>query len=210
MTVFDFAQRFILFVIPGVIAYSMFCYLIGKPALTNLIGVSYIFVASIISYIVGNLLLQFVNLFSCVDFQLVQVTQILSGDNESLSVSGITAAVIAAIILTFIAVFVFDRNLLFRLANYLKISYRSDNNAVWDYMFDYQPWIVVRDYVTGNVYYGRVVKYSDDHEAKELLLEDVSVWSKKDGHYKMVEVYLSRMPSEFSIEIDDYCKGEDA
>lgn len=113
-------------------------------------------------------------------------------------------------ILTFVAVFVFDRNLLFRVANYLKISYRSDNNAVWDYMFDYQPWIVVRDYITGNVYYGKVVKYSDDHEAKELLLEDVSVWSKKDGHYKMVEVYLSRMPSEFSIEIDDYCKGEDA
>ena len=77
-------------------------------------------------------------------------------------------------------------------------------------MFDRQPWIVVRDYVTGNTYYGKVIKYSDGTETRELLLKEVSVWSKADGEYKMEEVYLSRLPSEFSIEIDNYIKGDDA
>ena len=45
MTVFDFVERFILFVIPGVIAYSIFCYLTGKKPLADLISVSYVFIA---------------------------------------------------------------------------------------------------------------------------------------------------------------------
>lgn len=54
MTVFDFVERFILFVIPGVIAYSIFCYLTGKKPLADLLSVSYVFIASIYSFIVGN------------------------------------------------------------------------------------------------------------------------------------------------------------
>ena len=155
-------------------------------------------------------MLQLVNLFPCFELQLVKVTQILSGNSGSLSVAGIISATIAAIVLTFIAVFVWDQNLLFRFTNFLNLSHRADNSPVWDYMFDRQPWIIVRDYVTGNTYYGKVIKYSDGNEARELLLEEVSVWSKADGEYKMEEVYLSRLPSEFSIEIDNYNKGDDA
>ena len=77
MTVFDFVERFILFVIPGVIANSMFCYLTGKKPLADLLSVSYVFIASIFSFIVGNFLLQLVNFFPCIEFQLVEVTQIL-------------------------------------------------------------------------------------------------------------------------------------
>jgi hypothetical protein len=208
MTVFDFVERFILFVIPGFIAYSMFCYLTGKKPLSDLISAFYVFIASIFSFIVGNFLLQLVNFFPYIEFQLVEVTQILSWNNGSLSVAGIISASIAAIILTFIAVFVWDQNLLFRFANFFNLSHRADNSPVWDYMFDRQPWIVVRDYVTGNTYYGKVIKYSDGTETRELLLEEVSVWSKADGEYKMEEVYLSRLPSEFSIEIDNYIKGD--
>lgn len=47
MTVFDFVERFILFVIPGIIAYSMFCYLTGKKPLADLLSVSHVFMASI-------------------------------------------------------------------------------------------------------------------------------------------------------------------
>ena len=189
MTVFDFVERFILFVIPGIIAYSMFCYLTGKKPLADLLSVSYVFIASIFSFIAGNFLLQLVNLFPCFELQLVKVTQILSGNSGSLSVAGIISATIAAIVLTFIAVFVWDQNLLFRFTNFLNLSHRADNSPVWDYMFDRQPWIIVRDYVTGNTYYGKVIKYSDGNETRELLLEEVSVWSKADGEYKMEEVY---------------------
>ena len=87
MTVFDFVERFILFVIPGIIAYSMFCYLTGKKPLADLLSVSYVFIASIFSFIAGNFLLQLVNLFPCFELQLVKVTQILSGNSGSLSVA---------------------------------------------------------------------------------------------------------------------------
>ena len=69
-----------------------------------------------------------------------------------------------------------------------------------------QPWVIVRDYVSGNVYYGCVTKYSDKNSLRELLLTDVKVWSKKDGEYHMEHVYISRDSSEFSIEIDQYNK----
>lgn len=210
MTVFDFAERFILFVIPGIIAYSLFYNLVGRKPPTDLLGISYIFIASIFSFIIGNLLLQLINLCPCIDFRLVEVTQILSGNNGSLSAAGIVSATISAIVLAYFIVLVWDHNWPFQIANRLKLSHRVDNNPVWDYMFDIQPWIVVRDYVTGNTYYGKVIKYSDGSETRELLLQEVSVWSQKDGDYKMEQVYISRSPSEFSIEIDNYNKGDES
>lgn len=208
MTIFDFFERFILFIIPGSILYTLFHYLTGKQIRTDTFNILYIFIASLTSFLFGNLFLCVLTLLPCFDFAVVQVTQILSGNTSSLTISGMVAAIVASLLLTFVLVFIWEKNLLFKFMNKLKISHKVDNHDVWDYMFDSQPWVVVRDYVTGNTYYGGVIRYSDNNSQKEILLKDVKVWSIKDGEYHMETVYLSRLPSEFSIETDNYNKGE--
>ena len=206
MTIFDFIERFILFVIPGVIVYVEFSYLTGKRAPAEWLSLTYVFLASTLSFVFGNLLILAVNLLPQFEFSLVDIAKILSGDQESLSTAGLVFSIIAAVVLGLLTVFIWDKRYIFRLANWMHITHKTDNDQVWDYLFDFQPWVILRDYVTGNTYYGRVDRYSDGDGVREILLEEVSVWSKADGEYKMEKVYISRNPSEFTIEIDNYAK----
>ena len=204
MSVFDFIQQFILFVIPGVITYLLFCYLTGETPLKDLLTVTIIFICSTVSFVIGNLFLMIINLFPCIDIQLADVAQILAGNTKGLTVPNVISSIVASIILAELAVLFWDKRILFRIANRLRITGRTDNDEVWDNMFDSQPWVIVRDYVSNNVYYGCVVKYSDRTTIREILLVDVMVYSKNDGEYHMEQVYIARSPSEFSIEIDKY------
>lgn len=208
MTVFDFIERFILFVVPGFVGYSLFCYLTGKRQSSELFSIAYIFIISILSFLGGNLIIFLINHFSTIQLSVVNVAQILSGDKQSLTTMGICSAISTSIIIGFLAVGVHDHKILFRIANLIKLTHRVDNADVWSYLFDSQPWVVVRDYITGNTYYGRVVRYSDSDESKlrEILLDEVTVTLPNSGEYKMNRVYISRNPSEFSIEIDNYAK----
>lgn len=209
MTVFDFIQQFILFIIPGVITYLFFCYLTGRKLQSDLFAIAIIFICSTVSFLLGNMLLLFINIVPRFNFELADVVQILSGETKGLTVPNLISAIAASVVLGTVAVLFWDKNMLFRLANLLKISGRTDNNEVWENIFDTQPWVIVRDYVSNNVYYGCVIKYSDRNTLRELLLIDVSVWSKNDGEYHMEQIYIARAPSEFSIEIDQYNKEID-
>lgn len=208
MTVFDFIERFILFVVPGVVGYSLFCYFTGKRHSSELFSIAYIFIISILAFLFGNAMLLLVNCLPNIHFQVVNVAQILSGDKQSLSTAGLVCAIIASIIIGLSAVGVYEHNLLFRLANKIKLTNRVDNTDVWEYLFYEQPWVVVRDYITGNTYFGKVIKFSDseNNKPREILLKNVDVYSVDDGDYEMEQVYLARLPSEFSVEIADYTK----
>lgn len=209
MTVFDFIQQFILFIIPGVITYLLFCYLTGKRLQSDLFAIAIIFISSTGSFLLGNLLLIILNIVPQFNFKLADVAQILTGNTNGITIPNLIAAIVSSVVLATVSVLFWDKRLLFRFANRLKITGRTDNNEVWDYMFDAQPWVIVRDYVSNNVYYGCVLKYSDNNTIRELLLIDVSVWSKNDGNYHMEQIYIARAPSEFSIEIDKYNKETD-
>lgn len=206
MSVLDFISKFILFIIPGAISLLLFCYLTGKKGTSEFFSVLLICIASSISFILGNIGIILVNCLFKSSFEQVDVFEVITGSEGIISITGMTSSIISSVLVCILAVFLWDKNYLFKLANWLKLTHMTDNSSVWDYMFDQQPWIVYRDYITGNTYYGCVVKYSDGESGHELLLSDVSVYSKNDGEYHMEQVYLSRQPSEFSIEIDNYEK----
>lgn len=207
MSLFDFIQHFILFVVPGVITYLLFSHLTGSKPLSDLFSVLLVFIFSTLAYLLGNLGLFLLNLIPDVDFQLADISQILTGNTNNITTQNIIASLISSVIIGLLAVLVWDKRLLFRIANLMKITGKTDNCEAWDYMFDTQPWVIVRDYVSGNVYYGRVERYSDRSSIRELLLNDVRVFCEDDSEYHMEQVYLSRTPSEFSIEIDDYANA---
>jgi hypothetical protein len=104
---------------------------------------------------------------------------------------------------------VLSKNVLFRVSNRFKITNRTDNEDIWDELFDEQPWIIFRDYITKHTYWGRVRKVSDKKQEREIVLEEVTVYDENGEElYKMKQVYFCRNSSEFSIEIDNYKKGE--
>lgn len=82
MTAFDFIARFILFVIPGFISYALFCYLTSQHQTIQITGIAYVFVGSIISFMSGKLLLMLINLCVKDKLLLVDITQILSGQQQ--------------------------------------------------------------------------------------------------------------------------------
>lgn len=206
MTAYDFIQRFILFVIPGFITFSLFCHLADKRVGSEVVALAMVFIASLVSFLLGDLFIVLLNLIPKVEFKLVDLSRIISGNTDTLTSAGIIAAIISSIVVAYFSVFVWDRNYLFRVANRLKITTRVGNGDVWDNLFEKQPWIILRDYVTRNTYYGRVGQYSDGAATRELLLEEVTVWDAEIGEYQMEKVYLIRAVSEFSIEIADYTK----
>ena len=194
MSIFDFFTRFILFVIPGFVTVSLFCYLTGQKLQTNAFSIAYVFAASALSFVLSNLFLLIINSLLKANIALVDLMQVLEGKENTISNANMIATLFTSVILGFVSVWVWNINLLFTIANKIRITHRTDNCAVWDYMFDLESWIVLRDYVTGNTYYGRVRRYSDSTLIREILLEDVHVWSKNDGDYRMEQVYISRNP----------------
>lgn len=206
MTLFDFLGQFVIFIIPGLLTFSLFCYLIGERPRAELMGVSYIFVASIFSFEIGNLIIYLINLLMSKKIKYIAVSEMLSGINNSLSTVGMLVSCVSAILLAIIVAYLWENNIIFLVARKLRLSHKVNNLEVWQCLFDEQPWVIVRDYISENVYYGKVIQYSDSSDMRELLLSEVRVWSKKDGEYTMEKVYLARQCSEFSIEIDDYTK----
>lgn len=203
MSGFDFISKFILFVIPGFIAVTIFLHLTGKEIPDKIPYLLYILLASILSCLGANILIFLGNYLWETDCPTIAVTEILSGNQESLRDWGLYLSLAASGFLGILAATISNRNLLFKISNFLKLTPRSNNDAVWDELFITQPWVIVRDYVTKLNYYGRVSKYSDKCEIREMLLEDVSVTGNQIK-YHMKQVYLARNPSEFSIEVDDY------
>lgn len=215
MSYFDLIAQFLLFLIPGLILYAQFQYLTGKQYTVELQSVTFVFIAAILSYLCGDLILMALDLLPGIELEPVDVVQVLSGDDRSLTTPGVACAIAAAPILGIAAVAVVEKRLMFRLLIRLGVSRKADNEDVWDSLFEKQTWIVLRDHVTHNTYFGQVERYSDRGELRELLLEDVQVWEEGvdepgDEGYHMEKVYISRHPSEFVIEIDDYTKGRNS
>lgn len=215
MSTFDLVGQFLLFLVPGFVVYTEYRYLTAKKDSVELQDVAFLFLASIVSFLGGDLLVIAVNLLPGADLQPVDVIGLLCGSTESLTTAGFAFAIAAAAVIGIAAVAVQEKGPLFRLLNRLGISRKADNKDVWDSLFEKETWIVLRDHVTGNTYFGQVDRYSDNGEQRELLLEDVHVWEADvdetgDDGYHMEKVYISRGPSEFVIEIDDYRKGRNS
>ncbi len=209
MSLYDFIGRFILFVIPGFVTCSIFSYLSDNNINANVTSAFYVFICSGISCILANILMWIVNKVAGINYTPILLVEILSGDRSSLTSKNLVYATICSVGLGFLISYLFEEEFVFKLGRKLNITHKNSNGDVWDSLFADESWVIVRDYVSENVYYGQVARYSDKGNIREILLKDVSVFSKKDGDYHMEQVYLARCSSEFSLEIDDYEKEKE-
>ena len=94
----------------------------------------------------------------------------LSGINNSLSTVGILVSCVSALLLAIIVAYLWENNIIFLVARKLRLSHKVNNLEVWQCLFDEQPWVIVRDYISENVYYGKVIQYSDSSDMREIVV----------------------------------------
>lgn len=238
LEVFDFLVRFIYYLIPGMLAWTIFCSLKSHREQDEFLKYAYPFLFSAACFVSGNViisaingLLQFIKkvAVALADIPSIEVTglnEILAKPDMKISNATLYVALAVSICLGYIAVYIDAHHLLFRIANALKITNRKDNDSVWDNVFEEhkdkgkckdnekgERWVYYRDHISGKTYYGCVIKWSDKQDIKEVKMQNVSV--RKDGKelYKLEYVYLARNPGEFTMEFlrkKDAENGEEA
>jgi hypothetical protein len=117
----------------------------------------------------------------------------------------IVYASLLAMLIGVLAGVVYNKKVVFRVARTLRITDHYGDDDVWSYVMnsDDVEWLFVRDHRVGLVYYGSPVVFSESDEKREILLDDVDVYSNADGKklYHIDSLYVSRQDSELTLEI---------
>lgn len=205
MDILTFLQKFFVLLLPGTIGILIYNKInIHKEQhyyFEFLKIITYSFFAFLIVDVVFGVIK---SLFPCFVWSPINILNHIDSNSIILPEENTIAAIIVSILIACIITKINYDNWLFKVANKLNLTRRLDNQPVWEHIFDKTDIIVLRDYVTKNTYYGKVVSYSDNSDIREICFNDVYVYNEKsDFLYHATELYLSRAYNEFSIEVQD-------
>lgn len=203
MSVLEFIQKYFVFLLPGIVGVLLYNKInIHKEQHYYLEFIKMI-LYSFVSFMVTDLLfLIILKLFPCFIGHPINIIKYIGSVDSSLPTANVIVSIIVAIIISCLLTKANYHNWIFTIANKLKLTRRIDNEAVWDHFFDTSSVVTLRDFVTGNTYYGLVVSYSDNSTNREICFNDVKVYDKySEFLYHAESLYLSREHNEFSIEI---------
>lgn len=206
MEIYAFIQKYFVLLIPGIIGILLYHKLNTHKEQHYYLEFIKIITYSIFSFIFSDITFLIIKkLFPCFIFSPINVIQYIYSTENTIPTPNVIVAIIYAILLACILTKANTENWLFSIANKLKITRRIDNQPVWEHAFDTNDIIVLRDYITKNIYYGKVISYSDNSEIREIRFQDVRVFNEHaEFLYHAEEMYLSRAYNEFSIEIQNY------
>ncbi len=207
MELLQFFAQFIYFILPGIIGIYFFRWTTNIRNVTEMRIIIDAFVLSTVAYLAGNGILEFLNDSFSYNFRISNITDMLN--QQTIEMHSFTASIFTSLFFTIILILIVEKNVFFVILRNLKISEKADNRDAWDRFLKENEWIILRDYVTKNTYFGYLFRYSDRDDIREIVLSDVSVL-REDGIelYEMKEVYLARHFNEFSLEVGNYDKGE--
>jgi len=101
--------------------------------------------------------------------------------------------------------FIYSKKLINKLFQKLRLTHRYGDDDVWSFFFNSPDtkWVLVRDKQINITYYGSVRAYSDTNEKREILLNEVDVYTtdKWEFLYKSDAVFLELDNNNYSIEI---------
>lgn len=210
----NFIRTTFVFFLPGVLGMMLYNYL--NPPKEFIIYVQAIksILISFFSFlcvdgVFGLIDLRFENRF----IKPVNIIKYITNSNTEMPISNMCVAMIFSLIIALVFTKLDSHNIIYKLAKKTNLTYKVSSKPVWETSLSQKEYVVVRDYVSKNTFYGQVIEYSDDSSIRELLLKDVSVFTEESQLlYNAEEVFLSREHNEISIEIFDYSKqseGED-
>ena len=202
-----FLVRVIFLAVPGIVSYMLFRKLAGKTKCEKWEEWCKIVLFSLIIYGSYSLLVRLFGYLEWGSGEIVFFKAILD-ENVAIELSEIIIASLIGVPVALIATAIQTYRLVNFLGRFIRVTRRPGDEDAWDYFHhlpdtpEYQ-WVYVRDHKTELVYYGRICAYSDSEKERELLMEDVDVYTNDKGIflYKTVMLYMCRNKYDFTIEI---------
>lgn len=174
-----------------------------------------IFIFSIVSYVIYGLIIMLFNLIPNVNLSFKNIEAFFRKDITSSDINylEIIFTSIIAIILAIITAKIANKKVLFHKLKKLSNTKHYGDEDVWAHFFYSEniQWLYVRDNKLDLTYIGLLEYFSDSGEKRELVLNNVSVFSNieklTEPLYELKKLYLSRDDFEISIEIPKNAKN---
>jgi len=203
MEIIEFVQKSFLFLLPGVIGSYMYSKLNVQKESHYYLKFLEMIVISFFAFLVTDVFFRMV-VFICPCFKVspIDAFTMISANTENIPTLNVLVSIVNAIVIAYFLTKMQYENWLFKIANKLGVTCRIDNQTVWEHIFDDSDIVILRDYITKNIYFGSVFSYSDNSDNREICLENVKVYNEKaEFLYDANMVYLSRAHNEFSVEV---------
>ena len=204
MEMADLIQKFFLLLLPGMIGMSLYYQLNIHEKLhyyfefLKLIGIS------VASYLLSDCVFFVCGILIPWFPRPANILAELSESPVNLPAPNVFAAVFASLVIACVMTKANYEGYLFRIANRLNLTSRFDNRDVWEHLFEYGNAVVLRDMVTENIFYGKVLVASDNSEKREILMSEVDVYNQEyEWLYHADLLYLSRDHNQFTAEIQN-------
>lgn len=205
MDIIEFIQKFFILLFPGIVGVFLYNALSIRKEQHYALEFLKMLCVSFFSYLLTDItygtIKHFIPGFM---YNAIDIVHKIGSNATYIPSENVILSVVWAVIISCILTKAVHENWVFRIANKLKLTHRVDDRTVWERVFDAGETIVLRDHVTGNIYYGVVNVYSDDSDNREILFDKVYV-SDQYGEflYEAEALYISRAYNEFTIEIPD-------
>lgn len=209
-----FILRIVLLAIPGIITLYIYRSLKGKNAnKKNWEDIFEIMIFSLINYSIFYLAVCANNYFHNKNDNIVFLNAIL---DEKIHIYW--PEIIWTSAIGFINAFILSAADTFKIINKIgrlaKVTKRYGDEDVWEFVhnLDEIDWVFVRDHRLDLVYYGFIQLYSDSEKEREILINDVDIYSNSTGTfiYSTKSLYICRNKYDLTIEIpnEDKQRGQ--
>lgn len=205
MDIFEFFQKFFVILLPGILGSYLYSTLNVQKEQHYYFEFLKIIMISFVSYLFIDIFFGGLKkLFPCFVLGSIDIIHQIGVSDSIIPTANVLASIVIALLLACLLTKARYENWLFRIANFLRLTRRIDNQTVWEHFFDDSDIVVLRDQVTKNTYYGKVHSYSDNSENREIYFENVYVFDEESAPlYHADKLYLSRLHNEFTVEIQN-------
>ncbi len=206
--------RVIILLIPGIISYFIYYKLVRKKSNFYWEDILRIFVFSVIDYLILYSVIGFISFIKNTQTQFFSYDALF---NEKVYIPSyeILCATLIGVLVAFLTSLINKKQIIFRVGRFLSVTKRQSEEDVLNDFFDNwsNHWVFVRDQKRDLIYYGWVSNYSETEKDREVIINDVQVFSdikqsKNLKLYELAAIYLTRDKNEFTIEVPQQTEGE--
>jgi len=215
--------RIVFLALPGLLASKLYWKLRGHPKRENWEKFFDVMLFSLLSYLLYCSAVALVQVFGLVsppkDSETTYLCNLLDtflDEKKPLQWWAILASSTIGAILALLASYVHRYSLGMRAARCIRATSRIGDEDIWETFFS-QPkveWVIVHDAKRNLMFYGYARYFSDSESPRELVLENVQVYTNDTGEplYETGLLYLSASSEDWLVEVQkptDSTKGDE-
>lgn len=206
--------RVIILSIPGIISYLIYYKLVRKKSIYYWEDFLRIFVFSVVDYLILFIAIVFFSFLKNTPTQFYSYDALFS-EKVFIPIQEVLFATLIGILVAFLTSLLNKKQIIYHFGRFSHVTKRQSEEDVWNDFFDNwgKNWVFIRDHKRGLIYYGWVSNYSETEKDREVIINEVQVFSdieqsKKRILYELSAIYLTRDKNEITIEVPQQKDGE--